>query len=81
MIRLGIHEVETHLSRYLSNLSEGDVIVLCQGDEPIAEIHPIKRQRVGPRPIGLCAGQFTVPQDFFEPLPGEILDAFEGGGK
>jgi hypothetical protein len=31
-----------------------------------------------PRPFGLCAGEFTVPDDFDEPLPEEILSAFEG---
>ena len=31
-----------------------------------------------PRPFGLCAGEFTVPADFDEPLPEEILSAFEG---
>lgn len=31
-----------------------------------------------PRPFGLCAGAFTVPEDFDDPLPEEILHAFEG---
>ena len=31
-----------------------------------------------PRPVGLCAGEFTVPADFDESLPEEILSAFEG---
>jgi len=31
-----------------------------------------------PRPIGLGKGKFTVPDEFFDPLPDEILDAFEG---
>jgi len=31
-----------------------------------------------PRPIGLAAGEFTVPDDFDAPLPDDILDAFEG---
>jgi hypothetical protein len=30
------------------------------------------------RPIGLAKGTFQVPPTFFEPLPDEILDAFEG---
>lgn len=30
------------------------------------------------RPFGLCAGEFTVPNDFDMPLPEEILSAFEG---
>ncbi len=30
------------------------------------------------RPIGLCAGEFVVPDDFDAPLPDWLLDAFEG---
>lgn len=31
-----------------------------------------------PRPIGLAKGRFRVPPDFFEELPEELLNAFEG---
>lgn len=30
------------------------------------------------RPIGLCAGEFTVPDDFNKPLPDHILKEFKG---
>ena len=30
------------------------------------------------RPFGLCAGEFVVPDDFDDPLPDDVLDAFEG---
>ncbi len=30
------------------------------------------------RPYGLCAGEFTVPDDFDAPLPEDLLSAFEG---
>ncbi len=29
------------------------------------------------RPFGLCRGEFTVPENFDEPLPEEILAGFE----
>ena len=31
-----------------------------------------------PRPIGLAKGQFTVPDNFNDPLPEDVLQAFEG---
>ncbi len=37
--------------------------------------HPEPKQ---PRPIGLCAGEFVVPDDFDAPLPHDILELFEG---
>jgi antitoxin (DNA-binding transcriptional repressor) of toxin-antitoxin stability system len=78
MIRLNIHEAKTHLSRYLHHLARGEVILLCKRNVPIAEIRPLPAARTEPRPIGLEEGSFSVPPTFFEPLPEELLDAFEG---
>ncbi len=78
MIKLNVHEAKTHLSRYLSQLSEGDTIVLCKRNVPIAEIRPLKPARTERRPIGLAKGRFEVPPEFFDPLPDDLLDAFEG---
>lgn len=33
------------------------------------------------RPFGLCAGEFTVPDDFDDPLPEQVLREFEGRGR
>ncbi|MBW4665092.1 MAG: type II toxin-antitoxin system Phd/YefM family antitoxin [Chroococcus sp. CMT-3BRIN-NPC107] len=30
------------------------------------------------RPYALCAGEFTVPDDFDAPLPEDLLNVFEG---
>lgn len=80
MIRINIYEAKTHLSRYLHRLQKGETIILCKRNVPIAEIRPLKQARKSRRPIGLAKGQFEIPAAFFEPLPGEILSAFEGGG-
>jgi len=77
MIKLNVHEAKTHLSRYLAKLEEGEVIVLCRRNVPIAEIRGISKPR-GERPIGLAKGEFEVPVEFFAPLPDEVIDAFEG---
>jgi antitoxin (DNA-binding transcriptional repressor) of toxin-antitoxin stability system len=47
---------------------------------PIAEIRPLPRRSEEPRPIGLGAGRFVVPPEFFEPLPDELVADFEGRG-
>jgi len=78
MIRLNIHEAKTHLSRYLARLREGETILLCRRNEPIAEIRPLPKTRTRKRPVGLAKGEFEVPPTFFEPLPEQELDAFEG---
>lgn len=79
MIRLNIHEAKTHLSRYLARLKRGETIVLCKRNVPIAEIRPLPARNDAPRPIGLARGKITVPPSFFEPLPPDLVEAFEGG--
>ena len=78
MIKLNIHEAKTHLSQHLAELAEGDVIVLCRRNVPIAEIRLLPRATTEPRPIGLAKGMIEVPPAFFEPLPDDLLAAFEG---
>lgn len=76
--RLSIHEAKTHLSRYLSRVLKGETILLCRRNEPIAEIRPLKVLPNSKRPIGIDKGVFELGPEFFEPLPEEILRAFEG---
>ena len=77
MIKLNIHEAKTHLSKYLAKLKAGERILLCKRNHPVAEIMALPEHPVQPRPIGLAKGRFSVPRSFFEPLPDELLDAFE----
>lgn len=46
-------------------------------NEDIDRIVESYRQQGKKLPIGLAKGQFTVPDDFNDPLPDEILDLFE----
>ena len=80
MIKLNIHQAKTHLSRYLRDIEAGETIVLCQHNVPIAEIRPLPKRRKTPRRLGTAKGKVSVPPEFFEPLPEEILRAFEGHG-
>ena len=78
MIRLNIHEAKTHLSKHLRRVKKGETIILCERNVPIAEIRPIKPENREPRPIGLDKGRLLVPENFNDPLPDWLLDAFEG---
>ena len=46
-------------------------------NEDIDRIVESYRQQNKQRPIGLAKGEFTVPDDFNDPLPDEILDLFD----
>jgi antitoxin (DNA-binding transcriptional repressor) of toxin-antitoxin stability system len=78
MLRLNIRKTKTHLTKYLRRMEkEGEPIIVFRRNIPIAEIHPIKHPR-GKRPIGLGAGEATILPSFWDPLPDDLLDAFEG---
>ena len=47
MIRLNMHEAKTHLSKHLRRVKNGETIILCERNVPIAEISPIRGQIVG----------------------------------
>ncbi|MSQ47699.1 MAG: type II toxin-antitoxin system Phd/YefM family antitoxin [Deltaproteobacteria bacterium] len=78
MKKLNLHEVKTHLSRYLPLLKKGETILLCKQNVPIAEIRPFASLHKAKRPIGLAKGEFSVSPEFLEPLPDEHLLPFLG---
>jgi antitoxin (DNA-binding transcriptional repressor) of toxin-antitoxin stability system len=78
MIRLDVRELKTRLSKYLAKVGKGETILLCRGNQPIAEIRPLAAKPKKPRPIGLHEGQIKLGPEFFEPLPDELLAYFNG---
>ena len=78
--RLDMQEAVAHLTEHIAGLKPGDKIILCQENNPVAEILPLPGATAQPRPIGLGAGLAKVPDSFFDPLPDELLDLFEGKG-
>ena len=79
MIRVNVAEAKTHLSRYLESVERGETVVLCRRNVPVAEIRALPKVIREPRPVGIDRGM-TVPAAFFEPLPDNLLAAFEGSG-
>jgi len=75
--RVNIHDAKTNLSRYLAELRSGQTLVLCNRNQPVAEIRSLRKKVRKPR-IGAAKGEFVVPDSFFDPLPDELLKAFRG---
>ena len=79
MIKINIHEAKTHLSHYLAKLrKQGETIVVCNRNQPIAEIRPLPTPPSRKRPLGLAKGLITIPKEFFDELPADLLDSFSG---
>lgn len=78
MLNVTIDEIQRDPLKYLRQVEAGETFVILQADKPIAELRPISSKSKQLRPFGLCAGEFTVPDDFDAPLPEEVLSVFEG---
>ena len=78
MLKLNIHAAKTHLSKYLARLKPGETILLCRRNTPVAEIRALRQAPAKNRALGLAKGCGKVPAAFFEPLPEDVIAAFEG---
>ncbi|MBD2579617.1 type II toxin-antitoxin system prevent-host-death family antitoxin [Oscillatoria sp. FACHB-1406] len=77
MVNVTVDEIQRDPLKYLQRVEAGEVLIITQANKPIAELRPITSNKQL-RPFGLCAGEFTVPDDFDAPLPEELLSVFEG---
>jgi len=78
MTQVSIDDIQRDVSTYLQRVEAGETLVILRAGRPIAEVKPVAPRVETLRPFGLCAGEFTVPDDFDAPLPEDILNAFEG---
>jgi antitoxin (DNA-binding transcriptional repressor) of toxin-antitoxin stability system len=63
---------------FLRRIEAGESMLIVSESRPLAEITPIA-PTIQKRPqFGSCAGEFTVPDNFDDPLPEDILRDFEG---
>lgn len=79
VIRINVHEAKAHLSSYLDRLERGeaDSVIICRRNQPIAELRALPTRRSAPRPLTKDP-RFHLAQSFFEPLPDDLISAFEG---
>ena len=78
MIMVNIADAKANLSQYLEALARGERVVIAKWNRPVAELKLIPPSRTASRPIGGAKGAVRVPPSFFEPLPDDLLDGFEG---
>lgn len=78
MKTVNTYEAKTQLSRLLRRVAAGEEITIASRGVPVARLVSVPAKKP-PRVLGMFRGEFTVPDDFDAPLPGEILELFEGG--
>lgn len=77
---VNVHDAKTNFSRLLDRAHAGEEIILAKAGKPYAKLVPIGEARKPPRKPGRFKHLLKdVPSDvWFEPLPEDELDAWEG---
>ena len=79
MIKVNIQEAETHFSRYIERVEQGDVVIVCRHNQPVAELRAIQTAPAHPtRVAGLLKGRVHWEADAFAPMTAEELAEFDG---
>ncbi len=78
MTTVGIYEARAALSRLVERALAGEEIVITRRGKPAVRLVPIE-DTLPPREPGALRGLFEVTDEFFEPLPDEVLAAFYEG--
>jgi prevent-host-death family protein len=74
-VTVNVHQAKTHFSKLLEQAHAGQEIILAKAGKPYARLVALETPVVERKPGRL---NFVLSDAFFDPLPDEILDAWEG---
>ncbi|MHB1203743.1 MAG: type II toxin-antitoxin system Phd/YefM family antitoxin [Acidithiobacillus sp.] len=77
MTIVNIHEAKTQLSRYVDQAAAGEEIIIARSGKPVARLVALQSPDQ-PRPLGLGAGRFQMPEHFDHLAQAEIEAMFPG---
>jgi prevent-host-death family protein len=73
MRKVNIHDAKTHLSSILAEVENGERVLICRYNVPIAELSPVKKQKRSQADPVLKSLVFVSPPE--EPTVSEWQDA------
>ena len=76
---INVHDAKTHFSKLLDRAHAGEEIILAKAGKPYAKLVPIGDVSAPRRKPGRWPELRNIPSAvWFDPLPAEELDAWEG---
>ena len=78
MSTVTLQDLQRDAAALLDRVEAGERLVVSRAGRSVAELRSLAPTTLGPRPFGLAAGAFVVPNDFDASLPDDLLRAFEG---
>lgn len=77
---MNVHAAKTQFSKLLARVEAGEEITIARNGKPVARLVPAERPRErSPAPFGWAKDMLQIHGDINEPLPDDILDAFDNG--
>ncbi len=73
-----VHDAKTNLSKLIERAEAGEEGIIARRDTPAVRLVPVAAQ-TAKRRFGAYAGQASIDDAFFDPLPAAELDAWDGG--
>jgi prevent-host-death family protein len=77
---VNLYEAKTKLSSLVERAANGEEIVIAKAGKPKARLVALEQPKKPLRVPGGWEGKVWIAPDFDDPLPDDILDAFEGKG-
>ena len=78
MASISVYHARAEFSRLIERALAGEDIVITRRGKPAVRLIPVEQELPRRKP-GALKGLFEVTDEFFEPLPGDLLDAFSNG--
>lgn len=81
MIEVDIQQLQMEIMRLVEEGKKQEMLLLVKDGEPIAHLSFMPchwAPSEGLRPMGLAKGLVEIHPSFYDPLPPDILAAFEG---
>lgn len=75
MVRVGMHEAKSQLSRLVDLAEAGEEVVIQRSGRPVARLVPVERRRPVAEAFGALRGELELADDFDE-LPDDLADHF-----
>jgi prevent-host-death family protein len=76
-VQINIYEAKTKFSKLINKAIVGEEIIIAKSGKPVARLVPFHKPLLDRMP-GSAKGKIVMADDFDEPLPEDILEAFRG---
>ena len=79
MLMVNIADVKAKLSEYLEAVARGEQVIICNRNQPVAELRAIEPKRKTPRDLSpMFPGEIFISDAFFEPMSEAELEEWYG---